>query len=57
MKVLFLRNVLLWSLVDKPSDYYTIVTFVDLFEYVFRPNEIQMMDQMVWKAGMFLLKQ
>src|SRR5437867_6980746 len=38
-----------FALVDKPSDYYTIVAFVDLFEYVFRLNEIQMMDQMVWK--------
>ena len=38
-----------FALVDSPSEYYTIVSFLDLFEYVFRLNEIQMIDKIVWK--------
>jgi hypothetical protein len=38
-----------FSLVDRPSEYYTIVSFLDLFEYVFRLNKIEMIDIMVWK--------
>ena len=38
-----------FALVDSPSEYYTIVSFLDLFEYVFRLNETQMMDEIVWK--------
>ncbi|HVD08703.1 MAG TPA: hypothetical protein VNB67_09680, partial [Nitrososphaeraceae archaeon] len=45
-----------FALVDKPSDYYTIVAFMDLFEYVFSLNEIQMMDQMVWKRWNVLIE-
>ena len=38
-----------FALVDSPSEYYTIVSFLDLFEYVFRLNETQMIDEIVWK--------
>ena len=38
-----------FALVDSPSEYYTIVSFLDLFEYVFRLNEMQMIDKIVWK--------
>jgi len=38
-----------FDLVDSPSEYYTIVSFLDLFEYVFRLNETQMIDEIVWK--------
>ena len=38
-----------FALVDSPSEYYTIVSFLDLFEYVFRLNEMQMIDEVVWK--------
>jgi hypothetical protein len=37
-----------FALVDSPSEYYTVVSFLDLFEYVFRLNEMQMMDNVVW---------
>lgn len=37
-----------FSLVDSPSQYYTIVSFLDLFEYVFRLNQMQMIDKVVW---------
>jgi len=45
-----------FALVDKPSDYYTIVSFVDLFEYVFRLNEIQMIDKIVWERWKVLIE-
>jgi hypothetical protein len=38
-----------FALVDTPSEYYTIVSFLDLFEYVFRLNEMQMFDEVAWK--------
>ena len=38
-----------FALVDSQSEYYTIVSFLDLFEYVFRLNEMQMIDEVVWK--------
>ena len=45
-----------FALVDKPSDYYTIVSFLDLFEYVFRLNEIQMIDKIVWERWKLLIE-
>ena len=44
-----------FALVDNASDYYTIVSFLDLFEYVFRLNEIQMIDEIVWKRWKVLI--
>ena len=38
-----------FALVDSPSEYYTIVSFLDLFEYVFHLNKMQMIDETVWK--------
>src|SRR5687767_2643965 len=38
-----------FDLVDSPSEYYTIVSFLDLFEYVFHLNKMQMLDETVWK--------
>jgi hypothetical protein len=46
-----------FALVDSPSEYYTIVSFLDLFEYVFRLNEMQMIDDVVWKCWKVLQKQ
>ena len=43
-----------FTLVDSPSEYYTIVSFLDLFEYVFRLNEMQMIDEVVWKRWQIL---
>ena len=43
-----------FALVDSPSEYYTIVSFLDLFEYVFRLNDTQMIDEIVWKRWMVL---
>src|SRR5574339_394002 len=42
-----------FALVDSPSEYYTIVSFLDLFEYVFHLNKMQMIDETVrkrWKV-------
>ena len=38
-----------FDLVDSPSEYYTIVSFLDLLEYVFHLNKMQMLDETVWK--------
>ncbi len=38
-----------FALVDNPSEYYTIISFVDLFEYVFRLNKMRFIDNMVWE--------
>jgi hypothetical protein len=37
-----------FALVDKPSEYYVIVSFLDLFEYVFHLNKTQMIDSVIW---------
>ena len=44
------------ALVDGPSEYYTIVSFLDLFEYVFRLNEMQTIDKIVWKRWKVLME-
>ena len=46
----------LLALVDGPSEYYTIVSFLDLFEYVFRLNEMQTIDKIVWKRWKVLME-
>ena len=45
-----------FALVEQPSDYYTIVSFLDLFEYVYRLNEVQMIDKMVWERWKVLIE-
>ena len=37
-----------FSLVNKPSEYYTVVSFLDLLEYLFRLNQAKLIDPMVW---------
>ena len=44
------------ALVDGSSEYYTIVSFLDLFEYVFRLNEMQTIDKIVWKRWKVLME-
>ena len=39
MKVLYFRE--RFNLVDSPLEYYIIVSFLDLFEYVFHLNKMQ----------------
>jgi hypothetical protein len=37
-----------FALVDSPSEYYVVVSFLDLFEYVFHLNKNEMIDSLVW---------
>lgn len=37
-----------FALVDTPSEYYVVVSFLDLFEYVFHLNKTKMIDSLVW---------
>jgi hypothetical protein len=37
-----------FSLVNTPSEYYVVVSFLDLFEYVFHLNKTQMIDSVIW---------
>jgi hypothetical protein len=47
-----------FNLVDSPSEYYyTIVSFLDLFEYVFHLNKMQMLDETDGNVGRLLLQQ
>jgi hypothetical protein len=34
--------------VDSPDEYYTIVAFLDLFEFLFRLNKRDMIDTEIW---------
>jgi hypothetical protein len=45
-----------FALVDSPSEYYTIVSFLDLFEYVFHLNQTQMIDSLIWNRWKVLAK-
>lgn len=38
-----------FALVDSPSEYYTVVSFLDLFEYVFHLKKQEMINPMVWE--------
>jgi hypothetical protein len=37
-----------FSVVDSPEEYYTIVAFLDLFEFLFRLNKTRMIDSEIW---------
>lgn len=37
-----------FSVVDTPDEYYTIVAFLDLFEFLFRLNKRDMIDTEIW---------
>ncbi len=45
-----------FALVDRPSEYYVVVSFLDLFEYVFHLNRTQMIDSVVWNRWKILTK-
>ena len=45
-----------FCLVDNLSEYYTIVSFLDLFEYVYHLNEMQMIDKAVWDRWKILVE-
>ncbi len=37
-----------FSLVSSPSEYYTVVAFHDLLEYIFRLHKTEMIDEELW---------
>ena len=37
-----------FSVVDSPDEYYTIVAFLDLFEFLFRLNKRHMIETEIW---------
>lgn len=37
-----------FALVDSPAEYYTVVAFLDIFEFVFRLNKTKTLDDQVW---------
>jgi hypothetical protein len=43
-----------FALVDSPSEYYVVVSFLDLFEYVFHLNKTKMIDRLVWNRWKIL---
>lgn len=45
-----------FSLVDNPSEYYNIVAFLDLFEFLFALNKKNMIDSDVWFRWRGLVK-
>lgn len=43
-----------FALVDSPTEYYTIVSFLDLFEYVFHLSKTNMIDDLIWSRWKIL---
>lgn len=43
-----------FALVDSPREYYTVVSFLDLFGYVFHLNKTNMIDNVVWNRWKIL---
>jgi hypothetical protein len=37
-----------FAVVDSPDEYYVIVAFLDLFEFLFRLNKLDMIDTEIW---------
>jgi hypothetical protein len=37
-----------FRLVERPEEYYTVVAFLDLFEFLFRLNQTKMIDPHLW---------
>jgi len=37
-----------FALVDTPQEYYTIISFIDLIEFLYRLNKTEMIDVNVW---------
>ena len=45
-----------FTAVDSPDEYYTIVAFLDLFEFLFRLNKRDMIDPEIWSRWKGLAK-
>jgi hypothetical protein len=45
-----------FALVDKPSEYYTIMAFLDLFEYVYHLKAENSIDDVVWNRWKALME-
>jgi hypothetical protein len=45
-----------FTVVDSPEEYYTIVAFLDLFEFLFRLNNRDMIDNEIWSRWKGLAK-
>jgi hypothetical protein len=45
-----------FTVVDSPEEYYTIVAFLDLFEFLFRLNKRDMIDTEIWSRWKGLAK-
>ena len=45
-----------FALVDKPSEYYTIMAFLDLFEYVYHLKGEDSIDNVVWNRWKTLME-
>lgn len=45
-----------FALVDKPSEYYTIMAFLDLFEYVYHLKGENSIDNVVWNRWKALME-
>jgi hypothetical protein len=45
-----------FGLVDTPQEYYTVMAFVDLIEFLFRLNKAKMVDAEVWSRWKLLAK-
>jgi hypothetical protein len=45
-----------FALVDKPSEYYTIMAFLDLFEYVYHLKGENSIDDVVWNRWKALME-
>jgi hypothetical protein len=45
-----------FGLVDTPEEYYTVMAFVDLIEFLFRLNNAKMVDAEIWSRWKLLAK-
>jgi hypothetical protein len=45
-----------FTVVDSPDEYYIIVAFLDLFEFLFRLNKRDMIDTEIWSRWKGLVK-
>jgi hypothetical protein len=45
-----------FTVVDNPDEYYTVVAFLDLFEFLFRLNKRDMRDAEIWSRWKGLAK-
>jgi hypothetical protein len=45
-----------FGLVDTPEEYYTVMAFVDLIEFLFRLNKAKMVDAEIWSRWKLFAK-